>query len=157
MPKRRFGDDEDLLRELAALCPRAQELVEQLRARHRPGRKPISKANFRQLELLWKSFRRQNRELEEAAAAKRFLRIRGEQVEKLLKIKRGRRGTVKGQLGSLRNAIGVGAKESARVNELRRSRWQILPAGLFGRQIVTDPNEAILRRYAMRLALLGES
>jgi hypothetical protein len=153
--KRRPADDEDILRELAAI-PAAREFVEKLRARHRRGRRPMPEANFRKLELWWKCFCRLNSGLSLEHAAQKFLRVRGKEIEKLLKLKRR-------TPGALRNAVARGARETARVNALRRGAWRIGPSSLgdfmHGRhyRVFSDPNEHLLLSAAMRRALLGEN
>jgi hypothetical protein len=150
------ANDDDLLHALAALSPEElRQLVEQIRLRRKRGRPAKSAANYRKLELWWKCFRRLNSELAQESAARKFLRIRGSKIARLLNLKRD-------TAGSLRNAVARGAKESTRLNDSRRTSWQIVPAGLaravHGRQwrLVTNSNEAVLLRAAQKAAWLGE-
>ena len=142
MPKLRRVDDK-LLRALAATGPIAQQIVDQIRSRGRPA---ADEADYRRLDLWWKCFRRLNGDLTERQALEKFLRVRGEQVAKTLKL---RRKTV----GSLRKAIARGAKENKQVKQRRIAQWQIIPTGLalavHGRQrmMVSDPR-AFAGRHA---------
>ena len=152
MPKLRLVDDK-LLRALAATGPIAQQIVDQIRSRGRPA---ADEADYRRLDLWWKCFRRLNGDLTERQALEKFLRVRGEQVAKTLKL---RRQTV----GSLRKAITRGVKENKQVKRRRIAQWQIVPTGLglavlHGRQwmMVSNPHEAVLLRAGMRQALLEE-
>ena len=152
MPKLRRVDDK-LLRALAATGPIAQQIVDQIRSRGRPA---ADEADYRRLDLWWKCFRRLNGDLTERQALEKFLRVRGEQVAKTLKL---RRKTV----GSLRKAIARGAEENKQVKRRRIAQWQIVPTGLglavlHGRQwmMVSNPHEAVLLRAGMRQALLEE-
>ena len=148
--------DDKLLRALAATGPIAQQIVEQIvdqiRSRGRPGRPGADEADYRRLDLWWKRFRRLNSDLTERQALHKFLRVRGEQVAKTLKLRRQ-------TIGSLRKAIARGAKENKQVKRRRIAQWQIIPAGLGlaiqGRQrmMVSDPHEAVLLQAAMRRAL----
>jgi hypothetical protein len=154
MPKLRRVDDK-LLRALAATGPIAQQIVDQIRSRSR-GRPAADETDYRRLDLWWKCFRRLNRDLTERQALQKFLRVRGEQVAKTLKL---RRQTV----GSLRKAITRGVKENKQVKRRRIAQWQIVPTGLglavlHGRQwmMVSNPHEAVLLRAGMRQALLEE-
>ena len=152
MPKLRLVDDK-LLRALAATGPIAQQIVEQIvdqiRSRGRPA---ADEADYRRLDLWWKCFRRLNSDLTERQALRKFLRVRGEQVAKTLKLRRQ-------TIGSLRKAIARGAKENKQVKRRRIAQWRIIPAGLGlairGRQrmMVSDPHEAVLLQAAMRRAL----
>jgi hypothetical protein len=100
--------------------------------------------------LWWKAFRKLNGELTAEHAAKKFLRHYGATIARELNLKRD---TVQ----SLRNAVARGEKESERVRHHRKTSWQIMPAGLAGRMLVTDPDEAVLIRPAMQAALLGNT
>ena len=155
MPKLRRVDDK-LLRALAATGPIAQQIVDQIRSRGRPGRPGADEADYRRLDLWWKNFRRLNSDLTERQALQKFLRVRGEQVAKTLKLRRQ-------TIGSLRKAIARGAKENKQVKRRRIAQWQIVPTGLglavlHGRQwmMVSNPHEAVLLRAGMRQALLEE-
>jgi hypothetical protein len=152
--KRRILDDE-LLAALAATGPEALQIVEQIKAQRRRGRPASAEADYRRLELWWRAFRRLNSELTADHALRKFLRQRRTEIERNLNLKRD---TVQ----SLRNAIARGKKESERVRRSRRASWQIIPAGLadavHGRRrvLIADPDEAILIRHAMEVALLGK-
>src|SRR6516165_11690469 len=108
MPKFWRVDDKQL-RALAATGPIAQQIVDQIRSSAR-GRPAADEADYRRLDLWWKRFRRLNSDLTERQALEKFLRVRGEQVAKTLKL---RRQTV----GSLRKAIARGAKENKQVKQ----------------------------------------
>jgi hypothetical protein len=150
MPKFWRVDDKQL-RALAATGPIAQQIVDQIRSSAR-GRPAADEADYRRLDLWWKRFRRLNSDLTERQALRKFLRVRGEQVAKTLKLRRQ-------TIGSLRKAIARGAKENKQVKRRRIAQWQIIPAGLGlaiqGRQrmMVSDPHEAVLLQAAMRRAL----
>lgn len=147
---KRLTLDNHLLDTLAATGPAARDIVEQIRARRRRGRPQSAEANYRRLQLWWNAFRRLNGELTAEQAAQKFLRQRGRDIERELNLKRD---TVQ----SLRNAIARGGKENERVRRRRRASWQIVLGGLAGGFLVTDPNEAVLLRAAVRAAYLGES
>lgn len=141
MPKQRHVDD-DVLNALALTSPSAQRIVDEFRARQkRRGRPAADEADYRRLELWWKRFRRLNSNLTKEQALKKFSRVRGEKIEKLLYLKRG-------TPGSLRKAISRGAKETAQVRKRRIAGWRIIPGGLWhavhGRQrvLVTNPQLA---------------
>lgn len=181
MPKRRLHDDEDILSALAAISPAARQLVEDLKARHRPGRRRIPKANFRQLELWWKGFRKRNSKLALEDACNKFLRLHGKQIERHLGIRRGlslravpaypsareNQGTTVDRYNSFRNAVARGANETNRVNAGRRETWKIGPTSLGelalrGKhyRIFTDPNEpneAVLLTAAVRRLFLDQN
>jgi hypothetical protein len=146
--------EEEILRDIAATGPEAARLVEKLRRLHTPGRRPKLDSDFRRLDLRWKSFKKRNSGLDAKQQAKKFFRHHGKQIKAEL-------GLSRQTYDSLRMAVARGAKESANVNQRRRSNWQIVPAGLAraveGRryEIVTDPNEAALRRAAIVAAYLG--
>jgi hypothetical protein len=149
--------DDDFLAVLAATSPAAQQMVDELRSSHkRRGRPAASESQYRRLELWWKRFRRMNSRLTEEQAAKKFLRLRGETIAKELGLKRS-------TFHSLRMAVLRGEGESKRLRSHRAAQWQIVPTSLVDKvrtgadhRIVTDANEAILLRGAMRRALLGE-
>jgi hypothetical protein len=146
--------NQDILDQLAAISPAAEQIIAQYRARRR-GRPPASESQYRRLQLWWKCFRRSNSDLTDEQAARKFFRLRGDAIANDLGLKRTK-------FNSLRNAVSRGEKESERVRVERRQKWRIVPTGLgdavHGRyyRIVTDPNEAILIRGAIRLALFGE-
>jgi hypothetical protein len=178
VPKRRLHDDSDILDALAKISPEARRLVEILKARHRGGRRPVPEANFRKIELWWKSFRKRNSELTPEDACNKFHRLHGRQVEKLLGIKRGNRtrrtrmrgpidcenqGAILDRYDTFRKAVARGAKETNRVNARRQETWKIGLTSLGEvlthgkrRRVYTDPQEYVLVEAAMRRALLGE-
>jgi hypothetical protein len=146
--------DQDILDALAATSPAAQQIIAQYRAKRR-GRPRAAEFQYRRLQSWWKCFRRSNSDLTDEQAARKFLRVRGPAIAKDLGLKRS---TVR----SLRAAVSRGKKERLLILAERKQKWRIVPTGLadaiHGRyhRIVTDPNEAILIRGAIRLALLGD-
>jgi hypothetical protein len=178
VPNRRLDDDDDILTALAAVSPAARQLVDILRARHKPGRRrTIPAANYRKLQLWLESFRRQirrqNSDLDADQAARKFLRVRGKEVEKLLGFKFGKRRSVdkwrgrkltkdESRPGALLNAVTRGVKETGRVEARRRKDWKVGLTSLGetlthgkSRRTYTDPDEHTLVTAAMRRALLG--
>jgi hypothetical protein len=148
--------DDDFLSKLAATSPAAQQIVDQIRARHKPrGRPPASENQYRRLQLWWNCFRKLNGTLTEERAAQKFFRLRGSAIAKELGLKRA-------TFHSLRMAVLRGEREGDRVLSHRTAQWQIVPTGLaeavHGRhhRIMVDRNEAILLREAMRREYLGE-
>jgi hypothetical protein len=141
--------DDDLLEAMVATSPAAADLVAQLRARHRAGRKKKPERNYRQLELWWKCFYRQHRDIPPDQAVAKFYRKFGRQIETALKIKRSGGGR-----NSLLNAVARGAAESSRVKLRRQKSWLIL-RGLAGPFVVTDPVAGAYLQAAQEYALLG--
>jgi hypothetical protein len=140
--------DADTLRQIEETSPEAARLVAHFKERHRRGRRPIPEHNFRQLQLWWKSFRKHHSDIPLNRAWAKFLNRHGEEIAKLLQIKRH-------DLRSFLNAVARGAAETERIRQHRRSAWQIVPRGLFGHSLTTDPDMAAYLRAAQEYALLG--
>jgi hypothetical protein len=146
--------DDDLLSAIAATGPEAARLVKELRHRHQGGRRPIPERNYRRLELWWKAFKRQCGSMPEPDAVQKFFRKHGARIERELGIKRGKRGSHKGQMRSLLNAVARGADESGRLYRRRFDPWLIYD--ILGRpRVERDPATAAYIRAAEEYALLG--
>jgi hypothetical protein len=139
--------DNEWLEALAASGPAALKIVEQIKSAA-PARPPcVRRSRLPQASIVVESFSQIERRIDGRARGKE---ISAATIARELNLKRD---TVQ----SLRNAVARGEKESERVRHHRKTSWQIMPAGLAGRMLVTDPDEAVLIRPAMQAALLGNT
>lgn len=153
----KLADVEDILHQMEATSPQAALLVDLLRKRYRRGRPQIQERHYRQLMLWWKSFQRWQGDIPLATAWAKFQHQHGDQIAKLLGIKRGRyfRGTRGQNPNSFLNAVARGADEHDRIRQHRPSNWQILQLSLWRSSLITDPDMAEYLRAAQHYRLFG--
>lgn len=117
--------DDEWLDRVAALGPEGQALANEAR-RDKRGRRKNPEFQYRRLARMWINFEKRSGRQNKPALRREFQRNFAKPI-KALNLQIGRKIDPKDQAGPLRNEIARGNKERARIRNIRRSKWRIVP------------------------------